>query len=207
MPTSTEKFGQALNEHASEFGVDLTADDVDRVGQYYELLLKWNSKLHLVAPCPVAEFATRHILESLFLLGHLPQNARVVDIGSGAGLPIIPCLIVRDDLRATLIESSQKKAVFLREALRCARRREPAGVIVARFENTAVPQAGFVTCRALDQFQQMLPTLIDWAPDGSELLLFAGVNLRKQVEALIPSAQAYPLPKSDRRFLIRARKI
>ena len=207
MPTSTEKLGQALNEHASEFGVDLQADDIERLGQYYELLLKWNGKLHLVAPCPAGEFATRHILESLFLLAHLPQNARVVDIGSGAGLPIIPCLIVRDDLRASLIESSQKKAVFLHEALRCARRRQSASVIAGRFEKTAVPQADFVTCRALDEFQQMLPTLIDWAPNGSELLLFAGANLCRQVEALIPSARAYPLPKSDRRFLIRARKI
>ena len=207
MPTSTEKLGQALNEHASEFGVDLQADDVKRLGLYYELLLKWNSKLHLVAPSPAAEFATRHILESLCLLAHLPLNARVVDIGSGAGLPIIPCLIVRDDLRATLIESSQKKAVFLREALHCARPRDPASVIVARFEETAAPQADFVTCRALDKFQRLLPTLIEWAPDGSELLLFAGASLRRQLAALIPSARVYPLPKSDRRFLIRAPKI
>lgn len=207
MPTSTEEFSQALNENAREFGVDLQADDLKRLGQYYELLLKWNSKLRLVAPCSPKEFATRHILESLFLLAHLPQNARVVDIGSGAGLPIIPCLIVRDDLHAILIESSQKKAVFLREALRCVRRRDPARVIVARFEETVVPQADFVTCRALDKFQKLLPILIDWAPDESELLLFAGANLRKGLEELIPSAMVYPLPKSHRRFLIRARRI
>jgi 16S rRNA (guanine527-N7)-methyltransferase len=207
MPTSTEKFSQALNENAREFRVDLQADDLKRLGQYYELLLKWNSKLHLVAPCSPREFATRHILESLCLLAHLPQNARVVDIGSGAGLPIVPCLIVRDDLRVILIESSQKKAVFLREALRCAHRREPARVIVARFEETVVPQADFVTCRALDKFGKLLPVLIDWAPDESELLLFVGAHLRKELEELIPSAKVYPLPTSHRRFLIRARKI
>lgn len=207
MPTSTEKLGQELNHHAREFGVDLHAHDVKQLGAYYELLLKWNSKLHLVAPCSPAEFATRHILESLMLVAHLPQKTRVVDIGSGAGLPIIPCLIVRDDLRAILIESSQKKAVFLREALRCAHLREPARVIVGRFEETVVPQADFVTCRALDKFQRLLPTLIDWAPDESELLLFAGANLRKQVAALISSTTVYPVPNSERRFLIRARKI
>jgi 16S rRNA (guanine527-N7)-methyltransferase len=207
MPTSTERFGRALNDQAREYGVDLHVDHVERLGQYYELLLKWNSKLHLVAPCSPEEFATRHILESLFLLAHLPPNARVIDIGSGAGLPIIPCLIVRNDLRATLIESSQKKVVFLREALHCAHRGERARVIVARFEETVAPQADFVTCRAMDKFQQQLSTLIDWAPDESELLLFAGANLRKQLEALIPSARVYPIPKSDRRFLIRAAKI
>jgi 16S rRNA (guanine(527)-N(7))-methyltransferase RsmG len=207
MPTSTERFGRALNDQAREYGVDLQVDHVERLGRYYELLLKWNSKLHLVAPCSPEEFATRHILESLFLLAHLLPNARVIDIGSGAGLPIIPCLIVRNDLRATLIESSQKKVVFLREALHCAHRRERARVILARFEETVAPQADFVTCRAMDKFQQQLPALIDWAPDESELLLFAGANLRKQLEALIPSARVYPIPKSDRRFLIRAAKI
>ena len=210
MPTSTEKLGRALNDHAREFGVDLQAEDTARLGRYYELLLKWNSKLHLVAPCSPREFATRHILESLFLLTHLPQNASIVDVGSGAGLPIVPCLIVRNDLRAILIESSQKKAVFLREALRGlhhhGHHHERARVIAGRFEDTVVPPADFVTCRALDKFQSLLPRLIDWAPDDSELLLFGGANLRKQVTALIPSAKAFALPKSDRRFLIRARK-
>jgi 16S rRNA (guanine527-N7)-methyltransferase len=207
MPTSTERLRQALNDNAPEFGIELRPEQLKELSDYYQLLLKWNSKLHLVAPCSPEEFATRHILESLFLLPHLPRNARIADIGSGAGLPIIPCLIVRDDLRATLIESSQKKAVFLHEALRCAHRREPARVIVARFEKTVVPLADFVTCRALDKFQQLLPTMIDWAPDESELLLFAGANLRKQMEALIPAARVYPIPKSERRFLIRGRKI
>jgi 16S rRNA (guanine527-N7)-methyltransferase len=206
MPTSTEKLGQALNDHAREFGVDLHADNIERLGQYYELLLKWNSKLHLVAPCSPQEFATRHLLESLFLLDHLPKNARVVDVGSGAGLPIIPCLIVRDDLKATLIESNQKKAIFLREALHIAKSCEPSQVMAMRFEQTSAPAADVVTCRALDKFQGMLPTLINWAPQGSDLLLFAGANLRKQVEARMVSI-VYPVPRSDRRFLIRARKI
>jgi 16S rRNA (guanine527-N7)-methyltransferase len=210
MPTSTEKLGRALKEHGREFGVDLRAEDTAQLGRYYELLLKWNSRLHLVAPCSPGDFATRHILESLFLLAHLPQNARVVDVGSGAGLPIIPCLIVRNDLRATLIESSQKKAVFLREALRGLHHHghhpERGRVIAGRFEDTVVPPADFVTCRALDRFQSLLPRLIDWAPAESELLLFGGANLRRQVEALIPSAMAFTLPRSDRRFLIRARK-
>jgi 16S rRNA (guanine527-N7)-methyltransferase len=207
MPTSTERLCRALYDNARDFGIDLRPEDVKRLSEYYELLLKWNSKLHLVAPCSPEEFATRHILESLFLLPHLPRNARVVDIGSGAGLTILPCLIVRDDLRAILIESSQKKAVFLREALRCPNSREPARVTVTRFEETVVLEADFVTCRALDKFQKMLPVLIDWAPSGTTLLFFAGEKLRKQMETLFPSARVYPIPKSDRRFLISALKI
>src|ERR1700704_2534868 len=125
MPTPIERFSEALRQRADDFGVNLDNDDVERLSDYYELLLKWNPRLHLVAPCSPEEFAVRHILESLILLPHLSRGARVTDVGSGAGLPIIPCLIMRDDLRATLIESSQKKVVFLREALRSFGGQEP----------------------------------------------------------------------------------
>jgi len=205
MPTSTERLRQALYDNAPHFGIELRPEQVQGLTVYYELLLKWNSKVHLVAPCSPEEFATRHVLESLLLLAHLPGNARWADVGSGGGLPIVPCLIAREDLRAVAIESSQRKAVFLREALRSTNSREPARVLTARFEEIEAPKVDFVSCRALDKFQRMLPKLIDWAPNGSELLLFAGANLRKQIEELIPSARVYPIPKSDRRFLIVAR--
>ena len=204
MPTPTEKFGQALWNNAAEFEIQLRAAEVTRLSKYYELLLKWNDRLHLVAPCSPEEFATRHVLESLLLLSHLPQKARVLDVGSGAGLPIIPCLIVRTDLGATLIESSPRKAVFLREALRDVSNREPAALTVARFEQTTAPEADFVTCRALDRFQRFLPALIQWAPPTSTLLLFAGEELRKQLEILLPNAKAERIPRSGRRYLIVA---
>ena len=204
MPTPIERFSEALRKHAGDFAVRIRDEDVGRLSSYYAVLLQWNPRLHLVAPCSPEEFAIRHILESLFLLRHLPPNARVVDVGTGAGLPIIPCLIMRDDLRATLIESSPKKAVFLREALRNVTSSRPPRLLLARFEDTAAPVADFVTCRAIDRFQQVLPTLIDWAPASSTLLLFTGPTLREQIEALLPWAHAERIPGSERRFLIVA---
>lgn len=207
MPTPTETFSQALREHAAEFRIQFGADEVKRLSSYYELLRKWNGRLHLVAPCSPEEFATRHVLESLVLLPHLPEDACLVDVGSGAGLPSIPCLIMRPDLRATLIESSARKAVFLREALRNVNSREPAALTVARFEQTDAPEADFVACRALDRFQEFLPALVDWAPPASTLLLFAGEELRQQIEFLLPNAKAERIPTSDRRYLIVASQV
>jgi len=206
MPTQIERLSRALRERAGDFAVQLRADDIGRLSIYYELILKWNPRLHLVAPCSPEEFAVRHILESLILLPYLSNGARVTDVGSGAGLPIIPCLIMRDDLRATLIESSQKKVVFLREALRPVRGLEPPRIIAGRFEDVPAPATDFVTCRAMDRFQKLLPDLINWAPRSSTLLLFAGDALRNQIERLIPSAAAERVPDSARRYLIIARR-
>ena len=198
------RFSQALRNHAGEFSVRLRDEDIERLGNYYSLLLKWNSRLHLVAPCSPEQFATRHILESLLLLRHLPRNARVADIGSGAGLPIVPCLILREDLSAVLIEASPKKSVFLREALRGIASSESPRLIVQRFEETPVPKVDFVTCRAIERFQQLIPKLIEWAPSPGTLLLFSGEALKKQLEMLVPSVQAELIPGSDRRFLVIA---
>src|ERR1043165_3628315 len=112
------RFEQSLVSNMGSFNLDLPSETITRLGEYYSLLTRWNDRLHLVAPCEPEEFAVRHVLESLLLLTHLPQNATVADVGSGGGLPIIPCLIARPDLEATLIESSQKKVIFLREATR-----------------------------------------------------------------------------------------
>jgi 16S rRNA (guanine527-N7)-methyltransferase len=136
------------------------------------------------------------VLESLTLLKHLPENAKIADIGSGAGLPIIPCLIVRPDLHATLIESSQKKSVFLREALNAVGR--TATIIAKPFEEVPTPDVAFITCRALDQFIDKVPDIIRWAPPGSSLLLFGGETLR---EKLSKEIQEYKIPLSERRFL------
>jgi len=177
---------------------------VGRLGVYYEILQKWNPRLHLVSSCSPEEFAVRHVLESLWILRYLPDGSRIIDIGSGGGLPIVPCLITRDDLTATLIESSRRKSVFLREALRISGALDRSQLIVDRFEQIKPPPTDFISCRALDRFPQMLPKLIDWAPANSTLLLFAGTGLKSQLESLLPGARAELIPGSERRFLIVA---
>jgi 16S rRNA (guanine527-N7)-methyltransferase len=192
-------FEQSLIANMGSFNMDLPAETVSRLGEYYSLLTRWNDRLHLVAPCSPEEFAVRHVLESLLLLQHLPPDARVADIGSGGGLPIIPCLITRPDLQATLIESSQKKSVFLREATRPF----SATIIAQPFEQVPPPPVDFVTCRALDQFTQKLPALINWAGDKT-LLLFGGETLREELTKANVNFEVLLIPQSEKRFLFLA---
>jgi 16S rRNA (guanine527-N7)-methyltransferase len=192
-------FEEALKANQSVFEIDVAPEALARLSAYYDLLTRWNARLHLVAPCSPEEFATRHVLESLMLLKHLPAGAKIADIGSGAGLPIIPCLIARPDLHATLIESSQKKSVFLREALKHLDL--DSTVIPRPFEDLQPPDVSFVSCRALDQFIEKLPAIIDWAPPGSSLLLFGGETLREQLNKSKTRHQEFRIPLSERRFL------
>jgi len=196
-----EEFAREVIARAAEYEVQLNANDAAALSAYYEQVLAWNPRLHLVAPCSPAEFATRHILESLTLLKHLPHGARVTDVGSGAGLPILPCLIVRPDIEATLIEASPKKAVFLREALRVVNRQSTASVVAERFEKLPLPAAEFVTCRALDRFAAMLPKLIAWAEHVNALLFFGGSAIEAELRKSNLVFTSLRLPNSEQRFL------
>lgn len=198
----TAEFTDALERNASSFGVELSGAGVSQLASYYELLLHWNPRLHLVAPCSPVEFATRHVLESLLLLPHLRSNARVADVGSGGGLPMLPCLVARSDLHATLIESSPKKTVFLREALTHLSLEDRAAVVAKRFEDLAPLNADAITCRALNRFSDMLPRLIEWSPPGSTLFLFGGDSLLTNIKATGFPFESVHVPGSDQRRLL-----
>ncbi len=204
--SSRGEFDKALMEHSAAFGVSLDEDARGRLGDYFELVAAWNARLHLVAPCAPAEFATRHVLESLAALRFLPVGATFVDVGSGAGLPAVPCLVARTDLKAVLFEASQKKSVFLREAVSRLRLHGRARVVAERFEKAKPPAAECLTCRAIERFTEILPALVNWAARVPVLLLFGGESLRERLELERLTVEAVQLPESERRSLFVVRR-
>lgn len=199
--TQADEFTSALEAYAPRYGIELDARQVEKLRQYYEHVMAWNKRLHLVAPCSPTEFATRHVLESLLAVPFLTARSRVADLGSGAGLPIIPCSIVRPVLRATLFEANEKKAIFLREALRNLDVSMVAKVINERFETIPEIDVEFITCRALDRFEEMFPRILDWSPKSATLLLFGGHGLEALIERHALKYKAVHIPESERRFL------
>ncbi|HEY3839564.1 MAG TPA: 16S rRNA (guanine(527)-N(7))-methyltransferase RsmG [Bryobacteraceae bacterium] len=97
----------------------ITSEQAGALERHLELLERWNKTLNLTRITDRAEAIERHYNEALFVARHLPPGAlRIVDIGSGAGFPGLPIAIVRPECSVSLIESHQRKAVFLREASR-----------------------------------------------------------------------------------------
>lgn len=190
----------SIRQHQPAFDLELTDAQVDRLGAFYDLVQQHNPLLHLVGPCSAEEFATRHLLESLTLLKHLPQDAKFADVGTGAGLPSIPCLLAREDLKATLIESNRKKAAFLDDALRLLGLNGRASVINKQYAEADAGDAQVVTSRALDKFSERLPHLIRWGRTR-RLILFAGEGIAEQLKTLGRKFSAELLPLSERRYV------
>lgn len=104
-----------LHQGIQELGIIVPESAVERLLQYVELLQKWNKVHNLTAVREPEKMITHHLLDSLSVLPHLP-GGRVLDVGSGAGLPGIPLALARPDWRVTLLDCNHKKTAFLRQA-------------------------------------------------------------------------------------------
>ncbi len=108
----------ALERGLTEMALALPAGAVGQLLTYVELLAKWNRTYNLTAIRDPLQMVSRHLLDSLAVLPHLPMpaTAALADIGSGAGLPGIPLAIARSEWRVTLNDSNQKMCAFQRQA-------------------------------------------------------------------------------------------
>lgn len=195
-----EEFIESIQKHQNAFDLNLSESAINSLADYYEIIQEHNAILHLVAPSSAEEFAVRHILESLTLLEFLPKKAKFADVGTGAGLPSIPCLIVREDLRGVLIESKEKKVKFLSEVAEKLNLKNRVLIVNKQFEETEKTNVSFVTCRALDKFTQKLPRLLKWSGKSS-LLFFGGNSLREELNKNHIKSKEKLMPMSEQRFL------
>ncbi len=103
----------------SEFGVEITDEIKNRLNLYGNLLLEWNEKMNLTAIKEPEEVLFKHFYDCILFFKNveIPENATVADVGTGAGFPGMVLKIVRPDLEVTLIDSLNKRLVFLNEVI------------------------------------------------------------------------------------------
>ena len=99
----------------ADAGIELTEEQVYRLGMYSEMLVQWNEKINLTAITDAEGISIKHFFDSIypFSLVDMPKNSSLIDVGTGAGFPSCPVKIWRDDLRLTLVDSLQKRITFL----------------------------------------------------------------------------------------------
>ncbi len=110
-------FRQILLNTLAEFEMALDELAVDRLCKYYELLIEWNEKINLTALTAPEDVALKHFTDSLMLLRYIDiekdASLSIIDVGTGAGFPGLVLKIARPDIRLTLLDSLQKRLVFL----------------------------------------------------------------------------------------------
>lgn len=205
MDSDLNQLRQILAQSPSQLSRPLSQSEIDLLCHHYQLLLKWNPLLHLTTITSPAEFATRHILESLLAEDILlPELSEIWDIGSGAGFPGIPIAIRRPHLSVRLIESNKRKAIFLSEAAH-ALGLTRIEVVNRRFEAlTSPPPGSCLLARAVERMDRLAPELLARATTASQILLYGNSELLSNLTPAIEgqwSVREILLPDSmDRRL-------
>jgi len=181
--------------------VDLSDSQIAQLHEHYELLQRWNRKINLTSIPSGPEAVIRHYCESLFFAANIPvtDNARIADLGSGAGFPGVPIAILKPECSVALIESHQRKAVFLREATRSW---SNVRILPNRAEDVT-DAFDWVVSRAVDP----LAVLTDFPRLAPNIGLMLGEEDWLAIQPISTIAWAEPirLPWGDRRLCIVGR--
>lgn len=126
-----------LQNYIKDYKITLTENQYEQFQKYFELLVEWNEKMNLTAITDESGVALKHFADSLSLLNFVdvPQNSSLADVGTGAGFPGVVLKIARPDIKLTLIDSLNKRLVFLNEV--CSQLGIDAELIHSRAEDGA----------------------------------------------------------------------
>jgi 16S rRNA (guanine527-N7)-methyltransferase len=177
---------------------ELIHSQIAQLYGHYEFLIRWNERMNLTTVKPGPEMVIRHYCESLFFAAHLPADGEisVLDAGSGAGFPGVPMAILKPDWHVTLVESSQRKAVFLGES---SRHLPNVSILAQRMENVS-QQGDWLVARAVDPHEVLLnvPRL---APNVG-LMLGEGDFSSIRGDKRIAWSEPVRLPWGDRKICV-----
>jgi 16S rRNA (guanine527-N7)-methyltransferase len=178
--------GEALAAGVAALGLDVEDAIQARLLAYLTLLEKWNRTHNLTAIRDPLGMLRHHLLDSLAVLPLLPDHPglRLIDIGSGGGLPGIPLALVRSTWQVTLLDSSQKKSAFLRQ-LAAELHLPNVEVATARAESFAPAKLFEVAiARALSDLAQFAAWAAHLLAPGGQLFAMKGAYPREEIAAL-----------------------
>jgi len=214
---SSEVESARIAELLSPFlaGSALSARQLEQVSAYLDRLVRWNQKMNLTAVRDPELMITRHFGESFLaavqILGREdPAGKRALDIGSGAGFPGLPIKIFAPAISMRLIEAQHRKAIFLREVIRDLDLTD-CEVLAERAERLAQAEPGsadVVTLRAVERFQEVLPTAARLTSNKGRIGLLVGQEQASLAYRILPDFDwnsEIPVPLSDSRIILIAR--
>ena len=112
-----EELSKYLSDYGEKIGLKFSKKQEEQFFKYMNLLIEWNEKINLTAIVEPKEIILKHFIDSLTINKYIEKASSIVDVGTGAGFPGIPLLIYRDDIKVTLVDSLNKRLIFLKEVI------------------------------------------------------------------------------------------
>ncbi len=196
---------------------------LDMLTDYYEVVVRSNANINLTAITDPVEFATKHIIDSLMLSSFLEDNTkdRLIDVGTGAGMPAIPLAITHPDHRFAVIDSQNKRFEFVKFAtvrinvcnIHIGRMRaEEAGRLALYRE-----QFEFATARAVAPLNVLTEYCMPMVKMDGCFLAMKGDNFQEEIDGAknaifqlggrFEEVKEYKLPSGEKRSIVVIRKV
>ena len=170
-------------KHPPEIATTVFGDNLAAAVRFTELLAAVGVERGLIGPREVDRLWDRHILNSAVVADAIPQDARVVDLGSGAGLPGVPLIIARPDLKVTLLEPMARRVAWLTEVVDTLAL--SASVVRGRAEEPAIRQqlagADVVIARAVAPLARLWAWSAPLLRQGGRLVALKGESADEEV--------------------------
>ncbi|PLX94227.1 MAG: 16S rRNA (guanine(527)-N(7))-methyltransferase RsmG [Desulfuromonas sp.] len=172
------KTTERLVAFADQRGVDLTSEQADQLEAYLREMLNWNQSVNLTAITDWNEAVEKHLLDALTLFPREQKSGRVIDIGSGGGIPALPFKIVAPDWEVVSIDSVRKKILFQKHIGRMLSlkgltplhgRAEVVGL-----SDLWRGKADLVVSRAFSSLETFISMATPWLKPGGELVAMKG---------------------------------
>ena len=174
-----------LQKYTQDFKISLTDAQYKQFQRYFELLAEWNEKMNLTAITDENGVALKHFADSLTLFNYvdIEQNSRVADVGTGAGFPGVVLKIARPDIKLTLIDSLNKRLVFLGEV--CSQLGIEAELIHSRAEDGARDEKlresyDFVVSRAVARMNVLCEYCLPYVKVGGAFCAMKGAQANEE---------------------------
>lgn len=211
-----------LKEKAAEYGVDLDERALERFDIYARLLVEWNEKINLTAITEPDEIVIKHFVDSLtvFSAADIPEGAKIIDVGTGAGFPGVAMLIARPDLKITLIDSTNKKLNVIRDILE--KTELTADVIHTRAEAAGQDkvfreQFDFSTARAVSNLRDLSEYCLPFVKKGGTFISMKSAKADEEIAEAkgairllggeIEDKKTFDLADSGERTIILIKKV
>jgi 16S rRNA (guanine(527)-N(7))-methyltransferase RsmG len=206
MSPEVEQLKNILRNNGEGEGKAFSEEEADLLSKHYELVLKWNKRLHLTTLTQPREFFERHILESAFSESLiLPSVNHIWDLGSGLGVPGMVIAILRPDLDVRLVEASRNKALFLEEVVVNLNLKNTR-VIESRIEAIkGVTEESCLMIRAIEKMEKMIPEVLRLGAKSAQILIFGAKSIEERTRAFINDQrqmESLLIPGSNRRYLV-----
>ena len=149
---------------------------------YFEELVSYNEKVNLTNIVEKYDVFTKHFLDSLLPIVEIPENASVVDVGTGAGFPGLPLKIVREDIELTLVDSLNKRIAFLN--MICDKLKIKSNNVHSRaedFAKTNREKFDIATARAVAKLNTLLEYLLPLVKIGGHVIAYKGSNYQEEL--------------------------